>query len=177
MTPQEIRNLRLKNDYDEMVNIKGAIITWKALRGTPPYVEEYELTVNIRGITGNTPAYRDTHVIKVILPANYPSAAPDVRMVSSPFVFHPNWYEVGKWCYGTWNMSEGLGHHVVRMIRTIQYDPEITHSGSPANKVANAWYVAKLKSGLFPCDRKALPDPTKKRFEVNQSIKKKFDIK
>ena len=72
MTPQEIRNLRLKNDYDEMVNIKGAIITWKALRGTPPYVEEYELTVNIRGITGNTPDYRDTHVIKVILPAAGP---------------------------------------------------------------------------------------------------------
>jgi ubiquitin-protein ligase len=177
MTPQEIRNLRLKSDYEEMANIRGALINWKPLRGTPPYVEEYELTVNVKGIIANGPTYRDTHVIKVILPADYPTSAPFVQMVSTPFLFHPNWFVNGRWCFGKWMMPEGLGHHVVRMIRTIQYDTEITNEASPANQDANKWYLQKRNSGLFPCDRKQLPDPTKKRFDVQPVTKKKFEIK
>ena len=42
-TPQEIRQIRLKNDHKEMVNIKGNIVSWKPVKGTPPFVEEYEL--------------------------------------------------------------------------------------------------------------------------------------
>ena len=126
MTPQEIRNLRLKNDYSQMVNIRGNIISWKAIRGTPPYVEEYELTVNVKGVIGEGPRYRETHNINVVIPSNYPNAAPDIHMTSKPFVYHPNWYTGGKWCFGTWFMSEGLGEHIVRMVRTIQYDLDIS---------------------------------------------------
>jgi ubiquitin-protein ligase len=177
MTPQEIRSLRLKNDYEEMVNIKGAIIDWKAVRGNPPYVEEYELTVNVNGIISDVPAYRSQHIIKLVLPADYPNKPPEIHMLSIPFVFHPNWYVVGRWCYGKWLMPEGLGHHVLRMIRTIQYDSEITNENSAANIEANKWYLSKRNSRLFPCDRKVLPDPTKKRFEINEGTKKKFIIK
>lgn len=177
MTPQEIRNLRLKNDYEEMENIKGALIDWKPVRGTLPFIEEYELTVNVNGIISSTPSYRDKHTIKLVLPAGYPIAPPEIYMQSTPIVFHPNWFPVGKWCFGKWMMAEGLGHHVVRMIRTIQYDTEITNENSPANQEANKWYLLKKNSGLFPCDRKGLPDPTKKRFEINQTPKKKFIIK
>lgn len=176
MTPQEIRNIRLKNDYKEMVNIRGNIISWKAVKGIPPYVEEYEVTVNVNGITARGPQYRNTHVVSVKIPANYPKAAPDVRMKSIPYVYHPNWYKDGKWCYGTWIMSEGLGHHIVRMTRTIQYDMEITNENSPANTNASDWYVNNKRKNIFPCDDQTLPDPTKKRMTINPTVKKRFDI-
>lgn len=176
MTPQEIRNLRLKNDYTEMVNIRGPIVSWKALRGTAPFIDEYEVTINVRGITGEGPRYRESHVIVVKLPANYPSSAPDVRMMTKPFVFHPNWYRDGKWCFGTWLISEGLGHHIVRLMRTIQYDVEITNEHSAANGDANRWYQSNRQRGIFPCDSQLLPDPTKKRMTINASGRKRFDI-
>lgn len=175
--PQDARNKRLKNDYSEMVNLRGNIITWKATKGNPPFVEEYEVTINVKSVIGNSPNYRDSHVVKVNLPANYPIASPDTRMVTTPYVFHPNWYRDGKWCYGTWNISEGLGHHVIRMIRTLQYDMEITNEHSPANSDANEWYLSKRSRGIFPCDKTVLPDPTKKKMTINPPTKKKFDIK
>src|SRR5690349_13099934 len=81
-------------------------------------------------------------------------------MISAPFPFHPNWNKEGLWCHGTWIISEGLGHNVVRMIRTLQFDLEITNEGSPANWDAKNWYSQHKNSGLFPCDRQVLPDPT-----------------
>lgn len=175
--PQEARNLRLKNDYSEMVNLRGNIITWKATRGTPPYVEEYEVTINIKSVIGTGPRYRSSHLVRITLPANYPFASPDIRMVTEPHVYHPNWYRDGKWCYGTWSMSEGLGHHVIRMIRTLQYDMEITNEHSPANGDANDWYLEERDRGIFPTDKTTLPDPTKKRMTINEPVKKKFEIK
>jgi|GEM_PF-5792724 len=53
-TPQEIRRIRLKNDYDQMCNIKGNAISWMATKGTEPYVEEYKIALHIRSI--GTPA-------------------------------------------------------------------------------------------------------------------------
>jgi len=177
-TPQEQRRIRIKNDYQEMLNIKGAIVNWTPFVGTPPYVEAYDLTVNVRTIIGSRPEYRNAHIIRVTLPANYPTVAPLIVMQSSPQPFHPNWYRDKRWCYGKWDISEGLGHHVIRMIRTLQFDPEITDSNSPANGDARDWYLANQHQNLFPCDRKILPDPTKKKvfeFESN-SGKKTFEI-
>jgi len=176
-TPQEQRNIRLANDYNEMVNIRGEIIEWKALKGNPPHVEEYEITINVRSIINNTPTYREKHVVKVSLPANYPIGAPNVEMISTPRVFHPNWWTNGKWCYGTWIISEGLGHHIIRMTKTLQYDLDITNEHSPANHDANEWYKSNRRKGIFPCDKKVLPDPTKKKMTFQIQPKKKFDIK
>ncbi len=179
-TPQEQRKIRLKNDYKEMQNIKGAIISWKPLVGTAPYIEQYELTVNVRTIIDSDPSYREKHVIRVTLPAGYPfRAAPDVVMISKPKPFHPNWFSNGKWCFGTHDISEGLGHHIIRMIKTLQYDLDITNEHSPADGTANCWYVSNKHSGLFPCDKSVLPDPTKSKFNVKTSSAstKKFVIK
>lgn len=170
-TPQERRRIRLQNDYKEMQNIQGRIVQWRPLQGTPPYVEAYELTVHVRTIVSSRPDYRDRHVLQLVLPPNYPEAAPLIVMQTSPQPYHPNWFANRKWCYGSWDISEGLGHHVVRMIRTLQFDPEITNPGSPANSAANSWYISNLRRGLFPCDRQTLPDPTKPHFEIQQERK------
>ena len=187
MTPQEQRKIRLQNDYQEMLNIKGNVVDWKVIEGSPPYVESYELTVQVRTIIGSGPNYRNEHVISVELPANYPlSAPPRTTMLTKPQPFHPNWYSSGIWCYGSWDFSESLGHHVIRMIQTLQFDLDITNQNSPANSEANSWFKTNQGIGLFPCDNTVLPDPTqkkvfkptqKKKFELVNKPCKKFEIK
>jgi len=162
-SPQEIRKIRLANDYKQMCNIRGNIISWEATKGTPPYVEEYKITINVRTIIGvgsNTPQYRDSSVVTVSLPSDYPMKPPKTVMLSSPQPFHPNWFTSKNWCFGTWIMSEALGDHVIRMIKTLQFDLDITNENSPANGEANSWYKSKKRSGLFPCDKTKLPDPS-----------------
>ena len=179
-TPQEKRAIRLKNDYQEMKNIRGRVIEWKVVKGNPPYVEEYEITVNVRSIIGEEPKHRDQHVLRITLPPSYPlKSAPKIKMVSKPYVYHPNWYPDGAWCYGKWAYTEGLGHHIVRMIKTLQYDPEITHVKSSANPLAKEWYIKEKKKHekWFPCDTRTLPDPLKKRFAIKHQSRRAFKIK
>lgn len=177
-TPQEIRNIRLRNDHTEMCNIRGSIIQWRDIKGVPPFVEAYELTVNIRSIISSRPDYRDRHIIRIEVPSDYPTSKPSVIMVSDPVIFHPNWFNHKTWCPGPWKISEGLGHHVIRMLRTLQYDPDITNEGSPANRAAKDWYMANRHRNLFPCDKQTLPDPmrVKSKFEIQVPAKKKFEI-
>jgi ubiquitin-protein ligase len=176
MTPQETRNDRLMNDYKEMCNIRGPIIQWRAIKGVPPLVEAYELTVNVRSVISSKPDYRDRHVIKIEIPSGYPLSPLSMTMTSDPVVFHPNWYKRKTWCFGSWNPLEGLGHLVIRMLRTLQYDPNITNEESPANWDAKEWYLANRHRNLFPCDRQILPDPMKSKFEIQTITKKKFEI-
>jgi ubiquitin-protein ligase len=173
-TPQEQRSIRLMNDYVEMTNIRGPVVQWRPVRGTAPYVEAYELTVNVRTIVGSGPDYRVTHVIRLELPPNYPFAAPEAVMSTRPQPYHPNWFTSGRWCFGTWDIAEGLGHYVVRMIQTLQFDEKITNPNSPANGEAKSWYLANRNRGRFPTDQQVLPDPTKGRFEIVQKPVKKF---
>lgn len=175
-TPQEYRLIRLKNDHSEMVNIRGDVIQWKAVKGDAPYVEAYELTVKVRTIISSAPSYRNEHVISLELSEDYPNRPPSISMQTSPPPYHPNWYRNGNWCYGSWDISEGLGHHVIRMIRTLQFDLEITNPDSAANSDANDWFLSKKTSDLFPCDRTNLPDPTKSKFTIQPGIKKKFQV-
>ena len=167
-TPQEIRKIRLGNDYKQMKNIQDSgVISWEPVKGTPPYVEEYRVTIRVRTIVGkrfdDSPVYREVSVVKVVLPANYPMFHPIVTMESSPFPFHPNWYPGGVWCHGHWNIGEALGDHVIRMVKTLQFDPSITNENDAANDSAKQWYIAQKRSGLFPCDKTRLPDPSASR--------------
>lgn len=176
VTPSERRKIRLRNDFATMENIRTPWLSWVALRGTPPFVEQYELKLRLRTIIGPRPTYRDTHVIHVSLSPEYPAkAAPLIQMVSDPPPFHPNWFSTGRWCYGTWLVYESLGQHVVRMIQTLQYNKEITNETSLANGEAGRWYMSNLRSGLFPCDSTPLPDPTGAK--ISSGMKKKFEIK
>ncbi len=170
-SPQEIRNRRLANDYQEMLNIQSPIVEWVALVGNAPCVEVYELTVLIRTVVSDVPEFKNEHKLRVTLPENYPQAPPMIEFLGTP-AYHPNWYKAGRWCFGTWEMSEGLGHHIVRMLRTLQFDPEITNEYSPAHSEANGWYIRFKSSGIFPTDMQTLPDPSR----AYQAGQKRFSM-
>lgn len=154
-----LRQKRLANDYQEMQNMRGEVMSWEATRGTPPYVEEYRIWINCKTIIGPSPTFRDRHEILVSLPPNYPIGQPSIYMVSNPPPFHPNWYVNGKWCLGTWVPTESLGYLVQRAIRTILFDAEITYPESPANTTAKAWYNQNQGRGLFPIRGYTIPSP------------------
>lgn len=163
MTPQELRRHRLAADYEEMRSIRGKIIHWEANRGSQPHFDQYLLTVRIRTIIGRGPDYASEIKLRLDLPALYPMSAPVIAVREPPFPFHPNWWANGSWCYGTWAPGEGLGRYVIRMARTLQFDPGLTNLDSPANREAVPWWSAFAQRGLFPTDRQTLPDPTVKR--------------
>ena len=176
MLPSEARQTRLKNDYVEMTNIRGQIVQWRPINGTPPFVTSYEVTLSVRTLVDSSSTMRANHVVRVELPEGYPVSPPAIVMVTRPKPFHPNWYPDGRYCYGSWDIAEGLGHHIVRMIRTLQFDPEITDPNSPADGSARDYYVANARSGQFPTDQQVLPDPTTGRFVVLLSAPKAFRI-
>lgn len=162
-TPQEIRRMRLATDYKLLCSIQGDIISWVPIKGEPPYVEEYRITVNVRtiiGASGDVPVYRDTSVMTISLPPDYPRQAPKIIMESVPPPFHTDWYTNGRWSYGRWFVSESLGDFVIRMVKSLQFDPSSVCEHAPSNYDAARWYIANKTSGLFPCDRQELPVPT-----------------
>ena len=179
MNPAEQRRIRLKNDYQTMVNIKRPWLDWKTVRGIAPHVEEYELAVKVRTIVGPAPDYANDHIMSVVLPPTYPLSPPQIRYLGKNRPFHPNWYRDGRWCFGEWLIYESLGQHVKRMLQTLQYDGQITNPASAANVDARDWYVARLRSnpGLFPCDRTDLPDPSTSRLKIKENADKKFILK
>lgn len=75
----------------------------------------------------------------IALPANYPLGAPTVH-ISTP-IWNPNVYSSGKWCYGSWTVTENLELFVVRLMKLIALDPTIINPSSPANSAASTWYV------------------------------------
>jgi len=183
-TPQELRAIRLKNDYKSMLNIRGDIVDWKLTRGSETLPQEFEITFNIRSIIDNSPTYRNNHVVKIVIPSEYPKSAPEAHMITKPFVFHPNWYTNGKWCHGTWFETEGLAEFTLRLAKTLQYDKDITNENSAANGDANTFYIRNKNRDIFPTDKQNLPDPTedvrvnrpKKKFQIEQPRKKKSQI-
>jgi ubiquitin-protein ligase len=159
-TPIELRRIRLENDYASMKRVRCSAITWTPLKGKPPYVEDYRLTIKVNAITAPKPRYRKKHYVRLTLPPTYPSSPPLVSMMSTPAPYHPNWYTNGVWCFGEWLSHESLGEFVVRMVKSLQYQPGFTSAGCAANSDALEWYAHGAPRSLFPTDTSRLPDPT-----------------
>jgi ubiquitin-protein ligase len=160
-TPEEMRRERLRNDLAEMRRLQDSGVIHVTAAGDPP--ESYRLNVKVRSIMGPGPTYRGEHDVQVDLPPGYPRTAPQVRMLSMPPPFHPNWFRSGSWCGGDWTDEEHLAHLVLRMVRTLQFDPALTNPGSEANHEAAEWFRRNAHKGLFPCDRTVMPDPSRHR--------------
>lgn len=173
---------RLASDHREMTNLLGPTVAWRALSGTPPHVDRYELTLQVRSPVfserGSDPAYRDTHVITVSLPPGYPfgGVLPVAEMTSRPLAFNPNWWPGGSYCPGRGSTFEGLGEYVVRMIRVLRYEEAALNPGSPANSQAKDWFLRHRLSRLFPTDTRPLPDPARSAFKVTDTRASRFVV-
>ena len=155
-----LRELRLINEYHELMSISGSVIHIEPL-GNAPY-EKYRITFNLRTVISPAPAYRDKTVCMLTIPPGYPEVVPKIAVEESskPQPWHPNWYRGGTWCFGYWTKEESLVNYIYRCAKTIQFSPEFTDAkpDAAANKDAIAfWNANKNKSGVIPSDTKKLP--------------------
>ncbi len=151
MTRQELHKTRLASDYRDMCSIKSPVFSWEAVRGEPPYVEEYRWHIRV-----HTYADRDKPIDsctgRTILPPEYPTLAPETRMEGT-LVYHPNWFSNGRYCCGIYQSTESLVNYLSRMINSLQFDPYVTNPKSPANPEAKDWYLRhKNDKSMFPSD-------------------------
>lgn len=98
---------------------------------------------------------QEKSLIHIDLLDNYPIAADRTEWpkitVRTP-IFHPNIFVSGLICLGDWKTTEYLDFLVIRIVRTICFDPQFIDPFSPANSLANIWYKEKLRTnpGWFP---------------------------
>ena len=161
------RNERLALDYREMLKIQDRpYLSWIPIKGEPPYVEEYLLTVRVRTYALRAQGGRytvgavDRRVIKVTLRDSYPNVAPYIKMLDIPPAFHPLWYSKGSYCpCEPWRSDEPLREYVKRMISELMYEPDMTDISAPANYKALDWYMRRRgDSSLFPSDKTELSE-------------------
>lgn len=163
------RNDRLKADYREMMKIQDTpYLSWIATKGEMPCAEEYLLTVKLRtyalsvrsGV--HTVGVIDRCVIRITLWDSYPAVAPYVKMLNLPPVFHPDWYSKGTYSpHMPWDPETTLKDYVVRMLKTLRYDPELIDTTAPANYKALDWFLKNRDDErLFPSDRTPLSENT-----------------
>ena len=165
----ENRNERLASDYREMMKIQDRpYCSWIATKGKPPYAEEYLLTVKLRSyaLSATDDKYivseMDRCTVRVTLWDSYPHVAPNIKMLSIPPVFHPNWYSKGTYCpVEPWSPESSLKDYIKQLIGTIKYDPSLIETEAPANYKALDWYMKNRdNSSLFPSDDTELTENT-----------------
>lgn len=165
----ENRNDRLLRDYREMLKIQDRpYLSWIATKGELPYAEEYLLTVGVRTYVYSAKAGVNTVgairrcMIRVTLRDSYPAVAPYIKMLDLPPVFHPDWYSKGAYCpREPWQPETPLKDFVLRMIRSLQYDPAMIRADLPANYKALDWFLKHRDDpALFPSDHTALTENT-----------------
>lgn len=160
--PRELRRKRLENEHKELMRISGTVIKIEPI-GSAPY-DRYKITYNIRTITSPSPTYRDKTVCTLTIPPSYPSptGAPVIVAIDTPYPWHVNWFQTGRWCSAyysdNYDSSESLVNFVIRCARVLQFDPVVTNTSSPANSAAIAfWDANKNNKRVIPCDTKPLP--------------------
>lgn len=174
------RNEKLKSDFLEMLKIQNTpYLSWIATKGELPYIEEYLLTIKVRSYVLSLRSGRytvssvDQCTVKVTLWDSYPHIAPNIRMLSLPSVFHPDWYSKGTYCASLpWTPHTSLKDYLLRMIRTLCWEPDVMESNAPANYKALDWYRKhRDNEDLFPSDPVILCENTA---EETEAIKKKL---
>ena len=166
---QENRNDRLARDYREMLKIQNRpYLSWIVTRGEPPYAEEYLLSISLRtyALTAESGKYIvgaiERCAVRIRLWDSYPYTAPNIRMLSLPPVFHPDWYSKGTYSPPQpWRPEDSLKDYVLRMLESLRWEPSAITSGAPANYKALDWYQRNRDNGAwFPSDPITLSENT-----------------
>ena len=152
------RQQRLLNDYNDMVDLRDRSKGMLDFRVSNNY-QHYVVTIDgIEALVGATKGIkRKYHVFTIDLPPEYPLRQPDVRFKET--IFHPNWYSDGRICFGTqWVQGDKLSELVIDIIKMMTF--EIVNPRSPANSVANEWYLQNKRNIRHILPKVQFPPPT-----------------
>jgi ubiquitin-protein ligase len=101
----------------------------------------------------------DRTTVTIVLPSNYPHAAP--RASITPVIFHPHVYASGQFCAdGLWTGGASLVTFLERIIQLIVLDASAINLGSSANPAAARWYRDAVMNdpGAFPSEAVSFAD-------------------
>jgi len=169
------RQRRLYNDYRDMEDLRDksrGIIDFRVSNNYQHY------DVEIRGIrtlviTARGVEFRDNHRFTIDLPPEYPLQAPIVRFMEP--IFHPNWYPDGRVCYGTqWAPGDKLSELVIDTIKMMTYD--IVNTRSPANGMANEWYLQNRERIRNIIPKVQFPPPSEEGLEIYEEKEGELEI-
>lgn len=143
-----LRIKRLFNEYQEISDTfkSHPNILIKDVFGNPP--EKYLIEYKIAGLVqeNNNLIKKDTHLVEIILPSEYPSTEPVCRMQSP--AFHPN-IDSNKICIADyWAAGESLADVIIRIGEIISY--QNYNIKSPLNGEAAKWAGQNMHK--FPID-------------------------
>ena len=162
--PRELRRKRLENEHKELMRISGSIIKIEPI-GNAPY-DQYRITYNIRTIISPAPTYRNSTTCILTIPPAYPgpTGAPTIHATETPYPWHINWFQSGRWCsayyQSNYDSAESLVNLVLRCARVLQFDPSIANRNSVANHDAEPFWDANVNNKrIMPCDTQPLPVP------------------
>ena len=148
------KEIRMKNDYEEMLRLKAesSIIDFEAT-GNPPF--KYLLTFRCAGIRldeSGKPVIVQEHRSQVVLGAHYPSQPPDVTWITP--IFHPN-IKLQAVCHsGQWAPSWSLAEFISELADMARYSK--FNLQSPLDSRAAEW--ARHNLNLFPLDARPIRD-------------------
>lgn len=155
MFTEKQKRLRLENEYEAMEALQKRCdwLRWDVAAGNAPHVTEYRLTVQVPTVIDAHFKMRDSHEITVALPSTFPDSAPNIVMTSRPEPYHPNWWSDGRWCFGgpsSWDPETDLVDHILRMVRTLKFDLEVSNPQSATDNEKARWYCDMRDKGKFP---------------------------
>jgi ubiquitin-protein ligase len=133
---------RLATDFDKvrkLVEKSGGTLRFIETTGSPPrqYILEYICPGLVKDNQGNIHV-RNSHRVKIDLPADYPFNRPTARLMTP--IFNPHVFLTLTICLGNaWNPGETLDMLVILIGKIIQMDPLVLDPGSPANHEAMEW--------------------------------------
>ncbi|RME56377.1 MAG: hypothetical protein D6795_01540 [Deltaproteobacteria bacterium] len=152
---QRRRDIRLHNDYEEMIRL-GARADWFdfVTEGTPP--TRYLLTFRCRGLmrVEDRIVISDFHQCRMLLGAHYPSHPPDVTWLTP--IFHPNIRGEAVCHSSHWAASWSLADFVAELADMIRLAKH--NVNSPLDRVAADWVRRNLEK--LPLDPRSLRGPS-----------------
>jgi len=156
IAPHLLRQRRLENEYLELMMINGDVINIEPL-GVAPH-DSYKIIFKIRTIISPIPTYEDLLECTLTIPPEYPEVAPAITANNTPYPWHVNWFQNGRWCFGAWNREEPLVSYLYRCAKTLQFDPVFTNPNDAANNAAIAFCNDNENNkNIIPCDKKTIP--------------------
>ena len=139
---------RLNADYIRVTQLfeDNPHIHINSVRGNPP--EQYVLEYKIKGIDqqGKDIVVKNSHLVEINLPRDYPRKEPLCRMLTS--IFHPNIAPHVICVTDHWTAAESLADLIVRIGQMISY--QSYNIKSPRNGEAAKW--AEQNIDRFPID-------------------------
>jgi len=195
--PSQVRVQRLRQDLAEMEKLckltPSATIRFVTRGNDTTAPDHYFVGIGVTSLIEinniGLPVTNKHFRMEIELPSGYPRKRPECKIFPAPY--HPHFKKYTPLLhdsYGIWvdprGSDETLGSLVLRIIRSLRFEPEFidTKSRNIGNKNALEWYLSWKRffenpTPWFPLDKTLLPDTVNGSQKIFDIEPKQFSLK